>query len=47
MSVYNEKRFALIWLNHAIRFDVIMTLVFFNNLRLERGCLFKYENNQF
>ena len=24
-----------------------MTLVFFNNLRLKRWCLFKYENNQF
>ena len=24
-----------------------MTLVIFNNLRLIRGCLFKFENNQF
>ena len=24
-----------------------MTLVFFYNLRLKRGCLFKIENNQF
>ena len=47
MSVYNEKRFAVIWFDHAIRFDVIVTLVFFNNLRLKRVCLFKFENNQF
>ena len=33
--------------DHAIRFDVIVTLVFFNNLRLKRGCVFKFENNQF
>ena len=33
--------------DYAIRFDVIVTLVFFNNLRLKRGCLFKFENNQF
>ena len=33
--------------DHAIRFDVIVTLVFFNNLRLKRGCLVKFENNQF
>ena len=24
-----------------------MTLVFFNNLRLKRGCLINFENNQF
>ena len=33
--------------DHAICFDVIMTLVFLNNLRLKRRCLFKFENNQF
>ena len=33
--------------DNAIRFDVIMTLVLFNNLRLKCGCLFKFENNQF
>ena len=33
--------------DYAIRFDVIVTLVFFNNLRLKLGCLFKFENNQF
>ena len=33
--------------DYAICFDVIVTLVFFNNLRLKRGCLFKFENNQF
>ena len=32
---------------HALRFDVIMTIVFFNNLRLKHGCLFQFENNQF
>ena len=30
-----------------MRFEVIMTLVFFRNLRLKCGCLFKFENNQF
>ena len=33
--------------DYAIRFDVIVTFVFFNNLRLKRGCLFKVENKQF
>ena len=33
--------------DHAVRFDVIMTLAFFNNLRLEPGCLFQFENNKF
>ena len=31
----------------AVRFDVIMTLAFFNNLRLKHGGLFQFENNQF
>ena len=33
--------------DNAIRFDVIMMLVFFINLLLKRGCLFKFKNNQF
>ena len=33
--------------DHVVRFDVIMTLVFFNNLHLKHGCLFQFENNQF
>ena len=33
--------------DHAVRFDVIMTLVFFNNLRLKHGCLFQFEKNKF
>ena len=50
MSVHNEKKkhdLLLFGFDHAIRFDVIMTLVFFNNLSLKRWCLFKFENNQF
>ena len=33
--------------DHAIRFDVIVTLAFFNNLRLKRGGLFRFENDRF
>ena len=33
--------------DHAVRFDVIMTLVFFNNMRLKHGCWFQFKNNQF
>ena len=49
MLVYNDKRFAVIWLDHAVGFDVIMTLLiaFFNNLRLKHLGLFQFENNQF
>ena len=47
MSVYNETPFGGFGFDHAIRSDVIMALVFFNNLRLKRVCLFKFENNQF
>ena len=32
--------------DHAVRFDVIIMLVFFNNLRLKHGCLCQFENNQ-
>ena len=38
-----KKRFAVICL---VRFDIIMTLAFFNNLRLKHGGLFQFENNQ-
>ena len=41
-----KKRFSIIWLDLAVRFDVIMTLAFFNNLRLKHGGLFKFESNQ-
>ena len=48
MPVYNEKRFAVIWLWSCHSFwryhDVRL---FFNNLRLKRRCLFKFENNEF
>ena len=33
--------------DHTVRFDVIMTLAFFENLRLKHGCLFQFESNQF
>ena len=38
-----KTRYAAIWFDHAVRFDVIMTLVFFNNLHTKHG----FENNQF
>ena len=49
MFVYrlNEKRLAAVNFDHAVRFDVIMTLAFFNNLHLNHGCLFQSENIQF
>ena len=47
MSVPYEKGFAVIWLRSCHSFDVIMTLVFFNNLRLKRWRLLKFENKQF
>ena len=30
--------------DHAVPFDVIMTQVFFNNLNLNYGCFFHFEN---
>ena len=42
-----KTRFAVFGFNHAVRFDVIMTLAFFNNLRLKHGGLFQFENIQF
>ena len=47
MSVTMKSDLLLFGFDHAIRFDVIMTLVFFNNLRLKRGCLFKFENSSY
>ena len=44
MSMHNIKGFGF---DHAICFDVIMTLVIFNNMRFKRWRLFKYENKQF
>ena len=33
--------------DHTVRFDVIMTLAFFENLRLKHVSLFQFESNQF
>ena len=42
-----KNDFRLFGFDHAVRFDVIMTIAFFNNLRLEPGCYFQFENNKF
>ena len=47
MFVYNEETICCnLSLIMLFVFDVIMTLAFFNNLRLEHGGLFQFENNQ-
>ena len=33
--------------DHTVRFDVIMTLAFFEKLRLKHVSLFQFESNQF
>ena len=54
MFEYNEKRYAVTGFDHAVRFDVIMVFVFFNNLhnllsqsqRFFVDVSFKFSNNR-
>ena len=42
-----KKHLLLFGFDNAVHFDIIMTLVFFNNLRLKQRCFFQFENVQF